>query len=440
MSTTSSLLTDAAIEAGRRALLQGWSTGAPPGPIFVKASGALMWDADGNEYVDCTSQAWSNTIGASHEHVAAAVARQSVDLMHLRSNYESIPLLQLAAKITEVAPKGLNRVAFSLHGSTAVESAMKIALKNARTPGPFIALRDGYHGRTFASMGLSWPHGESRFVPYYPSVIRVPQPYLYRSGAGETEDEVVARCVRELRDTIERGIDGPPAAFIMEPVQGNGTQLDFPGSYYTAVRELCDETGVLLIWDEIQTGFGTTGRMWAADLYDVVPDILIFGKGIGGGFPLAGILVRDGLEGFGAGDDALTFGQFPVSLAASLAAFEVLEDENLIENCRVMGEYATSRLCEMQERHRLIGDIRGPGLLIGIELVKDRETKEPAPKEVVEVYRRGMELGVIFGETRYAGLGNVVKIKPPLCVTREQMDKALDAFDRILTELETEHV
>ena len=440
MSTMSSPVTDAMIEAGRRALLQGWSTGAEPGPIFVKASGALMWDLHGNEYVDCTSQAWSNNIGASHERVVAATARQSADLTHLRSNYESIPLLQLAAKLTGVAPKGLNRVSFCLHGSSAVESAMKIALKNAAAPGPFLALRDGYHGRSFATMGLSWPHAENRFVPLYPSVIRVPQPYLYRSAPGETEEGVVARCIRELRDTIERAVDGHPVALIMEPVQGNGTQLVFPRSYYGAVRELCDELQVLLIWDEIQTGFGATGAMWASDLYEVIPDVLIFGKGIGGGFPLAGILVRDGLKGFDAGDDALTFGQFPVSLAASLAAFEVIEEENLIENCRAMGEYATSRLREMQNRHRLIGDVRGPGLLIGIELVKDRKTKEPALKEVVQVYRRGMDLGVIFGETRYAGLGNVVKIKPPLCVTREQMDKALDAFDRILTELETDHV
>jgi 4-aminobutyrate aminotransferase-like enzyme len=439
MSPTSSLLTDATIQAGRRALLQGWSTGAEPGPIFVKASGALLWDIDGNEYVDCTSQAWSNNIGASHERVVAAVARQAADLTHLRSNYESIPLLELAAKLTDVAPKGLNRVTFCLHGSLAVESAMKVALKNAAMPGPFIALRDGFHGRSLAAMGLSWPHGESRFIPLYPPVIRVPQPYVYRS-TGETEDEVVARCVEELRDTIERGANGHPVAFIMEPIQGNGTQLDFPRSYYQAVRRVCDEKEVLLIWDEVQTGFGPTGHMWASDLYEVVPDILVFGKGIGGGLPLAGILVRDGLKGFEAGDDAHTFGQLPLSLAASLAAFEVLEEENLLENCRVMGEYATSRLREMQERHRLIGDVRGPGLLIGIELVKDRETKAPATKEVAEVYRRGMELGVIFGETRYAGLGNVVKIKPPLCVSRDQMDKALDAFDRILTELETEHV
>ena len=439
MSLTSSPPTDAAIEAGRRALLQGWSTGAEPGPIFVKASGALLWDLDGNEYVDCTSQAWSNNIGASHERVVAAVSRQAADLTHLRSNYESIPLLQLAAKLIEVAPEGLNRVSFCLHGSLAVESAMKLALKNAAAPGPFITLRDGFHGRSLAAMGLSWPHGESRFVPLYPPVIRVPQPYVYRS-TGETEDEVVARCINELRDTIERGASGHPVAFIMEPVQGNGTQLDFPRSYYKAVRQLCDEKEILLIWDEVQTGFGPTGHMWASDLYEVVPDILVFGKGIGGGLPLAGILVRDGLKGFDAGDDAHTFGQLPLSLAASLAAFEVLEDENLLENCREMGEYATSRLLEMQTRHRLIGDVRGPGLLIGIELVLDRETKTPACKEVIEVYRRGMELGVIFGETRYRGLGNVVKIKPPLCVTQEQMDKALDAFDRILTELETDHV
>jgi len=219
-------------------------------------------------------------------------------------------------------------------------------------------------------------------------------------------------------------------------VQGNGTQLDFPREYYKLVREICDEEDVLLIWDEIQTCFGRCGTMWASEYYDVVPDILVFGKGIGGGFPLSGVLAREDLEGFQAGDDALTFGEFPVSMAASLAAIRVLEEDDLLQACRTMGEYATGRLLEMQQRHPLIGDVRGPGLLIGVELVRDRETKEPALDETTEVYRRGLETGVIFGTTRYGGLGNVVKIKPPFTITRAQMDRVLDVFDSILADLE----
>jgi 4-aminobutyrate aminotransferase-like enzyme len=175
--------------------------------------------------------------------------------------------------------------------------------------------------------------------------------------------------------------------------------------------------------------------MWAADYYGVTPDIIAFGKGAGGGFPLAGIIARDDLTGFAPGDDALTFGQFPVSLAAGIATLEVLHDDKLIDNAAEMGRYATAALQGMQSRHEIIGDVRCPGLLIGVELVKDRETKEPAKKETIEVYERGIDHGVIFGSTKYAGLGNVIKFKPPLCVTREEMDRALNVFDEVLTEI-----
>ena len=285
-------------------------------------------------------------------------------------------------------------------------------------------------------MGMSWPHFERAFDSLTPPVIRVRQPYSYRAPAGVTPGEWAARCADELRSAILACKSNKPAAFVMEPVQGNGTQLDFPAEYYQYVRDICDELDVLMIWDEIQTGYGRTGAMWAADYYGVTPDILVFGKAAGGGFPLNGILAREDLVGFAPGDDALTFGQFPVSLADGLATLDVLEEDGLIENCAVMGQYATAALRGMQSRHPIIGDVRCPGLLIGVELVLDRETKEPATKEALEVYRRGMDYGVIFGTTKYAGLGNVVKFKPPLCVTREEMDTALNVFDKVLTDME----
>jgi len=165
-------------------------------------------------------------------------------------------------------------------------------------------------------------------------------------------------------------------------------------------------------------------------------DILVFGKGVGGGFPLAGVLASSALTGFQPGDEALTFGEFPVSLAAGLAALHVLRRDGLLKACAEMGQYASRALRAMQPRHPLIGDIRGPGLLIGIELVRDRETREPAPAETLEVYRRAMDLGVIFGTTRYAGLGNVLKVKPPFTISRDQMDRVLDVLDQVLTAVE----
>lgn len=427
--------TDEELKAGREALLGGWSSGSEPNTIFTRARGSKIWDTDGNEYLDFTSQAWSNNIGASDPRVVEAVYAQAQELTHLRSNYDSIPLLLLASRLTALAPAELNKVSFCLHGSLAVESAIKLAVKNSDPAGQIIVLNDAYHGRSLAGMGMSWPHSERAFDSLTPSVIRVRQPYAYRAPDGVSPAEWAARCADELRSAIKGCAFRKPSAFVMEPVQGNGTQLDFPREYYGYVRDICTELDVLLVFDEIQTGYGRTGAMWAADYYSVTPDILVFGKAAGGGFPLAGVLANENLEGFAPGDDALTFGQSPVSLAAGLATLDVLASDNLIANAAAMGQYATAALRGMQKRHPIIGDVRCPGLLIGVELVKDPVTKEPATHEALEVYRRALGHGVILGTTKYAGLGNVVKFKPPLCVTREEMDYALKVFDEVLTEI-----
>ena len=425
----------AELAAGRDALLSGWSSGSEPGLVITKAEGSLVWDSAGREYIDCTSMAWSNNLGAARPEVVEAAFAQARELTHLRSNFDSVPLLRLAAAMTREAPGDLKRVGFTLHGSLAVEMAMKLAMLNRPGhTGPFLALADGYHGRSLASMGLGWPHPNHAFDRAFPAVLRVPQPYAYRSG--RSADEEVDYCIAELRDAITRRATGLPPALIMEPVQGNGTQLDFPDRFYREVREVCTEHDILLVFDEVQTGFGRTGRMWAAEYYGVTPDILVFGKGVGGGFPLAGVLASTSLSGFQPGDDALTFGEFPVSLAAGVAALEVLHADDLLQACADAGKYVSDALREMRPRHPLMGDIRGPGLLIGIELVRDRATKEPAPAETLEAYRRALDLGVIFGTTRYAGLGNVLKIKPPFTVTRDQLDRVLDVLDQVLAAIE----
>lgn len=426
------------LDRGRKALLGGWSATGKTNIVMTKAKGSKIWDIDGNEYVDMTSQAWSNNIGASDDRVIEATTAQAKELSHLRSNYDSIPLLTLADRLTGTAPEGLGKVSFCLHGSLAIETAVKLALKNSEVPGPVIVLNDSYHGRSFAGMGLSWPHPERKFDQFIPSVIRVRQPYVYRAPEGVTATEWAERCADELREAIRACHSKKPSAFIMEPVQGNGTQLDFPREYYRLVREICTEHDIFLIFDEIQTGFGRTGEMWAADYYGVTPDIIVFGKGAGGGFPLAGVIAREDLQGFAPGDDALTFGEFPLSLVAGLTTLDIIESDGLLAHCTEIGAYATAELRKLQDRHPLIGDVRGPGLLIGVELVLDRGLKTPALDATVEVYERGLKRGVIFGETRYSRLGNVIKFKPPLVVTREEMDYAIHAFDEILTELESE--
>lgn len=427
-----------ALDRGRQALLRGWSTTATrePNLLLTRAEGTRIWDSRGREFIDCTSQAWSNNIGAGHPRVLEAAAAQAREIAHARSNYDTIPLLLFSDRITRLAPAGLDRVGYCLHGSLAVEMAMKIALKNRPGAGPALTLYDGYHGRSLATMAASWPHVHDGFRRLMPQFVRVPQPYPYRAPAGMSPDDIAIHYAGILRDTIRRGVDGRPSALIMEPIQGNGGHVEYPRLYYKLVREICDEEGLLLIFDEIQTGLGRLGEWWASDLYEVTPDILVFGKGVAGGFPLAGVLVRGDLTGFETGDDALTFGQFPVSLAAGLATLDVLEDEQLIPNAKAMGEYLTARLLDIQDKHPLMGDVRCPGLFTAVELVKDRDTKEPAPAETERVYDLGLERGVMFGTSRYAGLGNVVKIKPPLTVTRDELDRVVDVFDEVLTEIE----
>ena len=421
---------------GRAALLSGWSTGSEPGLVITRAAGALVWDAKGNEYIDCTSMAWSNNIGASHPEVVEAAFAQARQLSHLRSNFDSLPLLLLAKAMTDAAPGNLKRIGFTLHGSLAVEMAMKLAMANRpHHTGPWLALTDGYHGRSLASMGLGWPHPNHAFDRTFPSVLRIPQPYAYRSG--RSADDEVNYCIGELRDAIGRRATGLPPAFFIEPVQGNGTQLDFPERYYHEVRQICTEHDILLVFDEVQTGFGRTGKMWAAEHYGVTPDILVFGKGVGGGFPLAG---RPGQHGAGrvpARGRGADLRRVPGQPGRRAGGPGRPPARRPAPGLRRHGPVRLRRaLRQMKPRHPLIGDIRGPGLLIGIELVRDQQTREPATAETLEVYRRAMDQGVIFGTTRYAGLGNVLKVKPPFTITRAQMDRVLDVLDQVLTAVE----
>lgn len=399
---------------------------------LVRARGSLVWDDEGHEYIDCTAQAWSNNLGAGDPRVVGAAQTQLQELTHARPTFHTPVLLELTAKLREVSPGNLNRIGYCLHGSLATEMAMKLALRNRPRAQNILVLEDGYHGRTLVTMAASWPHPDNRFGPLQPRFTRVPHPYPYRTRRGLTAEQEAELCLDLLEGTIERGVDGGVAALMMEPIQGNGGHIEFPRSYYHGVREICDRHGVLLIWDEVQTGFGRLGTMFAAQHYEVEPDIIAFGKAVGGGFPLAGILADETLEGFAEGDDALTFGQFPVSLAAGLATINAIEEDGLCERARVLGEHTTRRLQEMQSRCSLIGDIRCPGMMVAIELVEDRDSKRPARAATREVYRLGVQRGVLFGESRYAGLGNVIKIKPPLDIEEQQLGRALDVLDEVL--------
>jgi 4-aminobutyrate aminotransferase-like enzyme len=428
------------MERGKRSLIHDPLEGDKSKITLVRAKGSLVWDDAGNEYLDCTSQAWSNNLGANDPRVVEAAIAQMRELTHARPNFNTLPLLALTAKLREISPGDLNRIGYCLHGSLAVEMAIKLAYKNHTDRHNIIVLQDAYHGRSLTTMAASWPHPNNPFLSIQPRFTRVPHPDPYRPRLGMDIEMESKLCLSLLEDTINKGVDGGIAAIMMEPILGNGGHIELPLSFMKGIREICNRYDIVLIWDEIQTCFGRTGKMFASDLYGIIPDIMTFGKGIGGGFPLAGIMASDKLQGFESGEDALTFGQFPVAMAAAVATLEAIVGDDLCKKAHDLGAYATQRLHEIADRRKLIGNIRGPGLFVSIELVKDRKTKEPATKASGEVYKRGVENGVLFGESRYAGLGNLIKIKPPLDSTHEQMSHALDVLDDVLGSIEADGI
>lgn len=425
--------TESDLDAGRKAI-GGGGVGSEV-PILVDyGKGALLFDKSGREFIDCTSQAWSLNIGYSHPKVIQAVGEVLGKYSHIRTSFETVPKLLLSKKLVELAPQNLDQVIYTITGSEANEGALKIAMRN-RKGNTFVSLFDGYHGRTLATLNLSWPHPDNRFTAWSAPIVRIPQAYCYRCPLNLTHPQCQLACVDLAKMIIEKGSGEPPVALIMEPIQGNGGMIDFPREYYPAIRKLCDDLGMLLIFDEIQTGFGRLGTWFGADLYQTVPDIMVIGKALGGGFPLFGVLFSSQLQGLAPGDHSFTFAHFPLSMAAANATIQVLEDENLLDRAIKMGAIFTSRLRELQDKYELIGDIRGPGLMIGVELVKDRKTKEPAREETTRFAMEGIKRGVIFGESKYLGLGNIVKIKPPLVITEEQVYRTLEVFEDIVREL-----
>lgn len=418
------------LSEGRKAL-GGGGVGNPIDLLVDHGEGAILYDKKGKSYIDCTSQAWSLNVGYSHPKVIARVTEFIKNYTHIRTSFETVPKLLLAKKIAELAPGNLDKVAFCLTGSVANEGSIKLAMRNKPNSNTLATMMDGYHGRTLATLNASWPHPNNRYLAWSAPVVRVPQAYCYRCPYNLTYPECKLACVDYAKMLIERGAPEKPYGLMMEPFQGNGGMIGFPDGYLPAIRKMCDELDILLIFDEIQTGFGRMGEWFAADLYNAVPDIMSIGKALGGGFPLFGNLWRSDMETFGPGDHSFTFAHFPTSMVAALAAIEVIEEEKLIENCKKMGELFTERLLELKKKYAFIGDVRGPGLMIAIEMVKNKETKEPSTDIPPFFIDEGLKRGVIFGESKYLHLGNVVKIKPPLVIDENQVDQVMEVFESI---------
>ena len=413
--------------------------GTRPAPVLVKGKGCWVEDIDGKRYLDCTSQSWALYLGHANDDINRVVCEHLENLGHVHQGFDTLPRFALAKKLAELAPEGLNRVSFTVGGGPAVEAAMKIAIKNREGAQEFLCLYDSYHGNTLGVLGGSWVStmasgtfmGGARFNRLTRQFIRVPNPYCYRCPLGLEPEGCGMMCLTILRLTIEKGVNGPVAGIIVEPLQASGGQIIFPRKYLEGLRGVCDEFGIVLIYDEIQT-YARIGTYFAAGYYGVHPDIIALGKGLGAGFPIGAIVIHDRLEGFSPDSEELhTFANNSVSQVAGLKLIELLEG-GVLDNCNRMGAYIREGLEAIRKDFPEIGDVRQAGLHIGVELVKDPVTKEPDAGLLTAARKQGMANGILFG---VGGVKkNVLKIKPPLIIARGEADTVLELFRKSLRE------
>jgi len=433
--------TQEAIKRDRQFLIHGW--GYIPIDV-VKGLGAKFWDSDGKEYIDMLSQT-AGVVGIGHcnPKVVAAVREQADKSMHLLTSFINDPRTVFSEKLAAVAPgrmKNNCKMYISSGGSEANEVALKMAMLSTGK-NEVISTYFSYHGGTLAELSLLG-QSYSRVGPWprYPGFHQIPNAYCYRCYFGQEPSSCNLECAEALRYAIKYGSAANVAAFIQEPVPGNGGHM-VPGrrDYFKRIREICDENDILYILDEVQTGVGRSGKWWASEYFDVEPDIFTTSKAIGGGMPLAATVIRNGLLPESLIDDQwhiFTFGGHPVSCAAGAAAIDFINEENLPEKAARQGDRLTKRLNEMMAKCKSIGDVRAMGLFIGVEIVKDKATKEPWNEGAGNIFGLALDKGALFGTNASRGNGNVIKLKPPLVITDAEADKALDILEESIAENE----
>jgi len=414
--------------AAQHVMLGGGTRG---GPVLARGKGVRVWDVDGKDYIDCTSQSWALYLGYANDEINQVIREHIENLSHTHQGFDTRPRFYLAEKLAAIAPGDLNRVSFTVGGGPAVEAAMKICVKNVETARDFVCLYDSYHGSTLGSMGASWIStqaggsyiGGSRFLSLTRPFIRIPNPDTYRNPFGVDSETYIDMCLTIARETFQRGIAGRPAGVIVEPLQASAGQLILPRRYLQQLRNLCDEFETLLVFDEIQT-FGRIGEMFAADYFQVTPDIIVLGKALGAGLPLAAIIISDKLEGFNADAEELhTFANPSLSMVTAAKQLALLET-GVLDNCREMGAYLGDGIRALSAEYPEIGEVRQAGLHIGVEFVADPETREPLVEETAAIRTAGFSNGIIFG---LGGVRrNVLKVKPPLIVNRVEADEILE--------------
>jgi 4-aminobutyrate aminotransferase-like enzyme len=404
-----------------------------PCVTFVRGENARLWDTEGRMYFDTMSgSAGPAMVGHANPHVAEAVARQMATLPTTNILHQSDAVVAYCTRLAGLTPAGLTKIALVAGGGEAIEAAVKLAMRiTGRTE--VLSLHGAYHGMSLATMSLAGIAPDRSWLPgavRWPTFRQVPNADAYRNPLGEGPDAWQA-SVRALENAMDGGY-GQVAAFLMEVVQGPNGHVVFPPGYYKAVQRACRARGVLLIVDEIQTGLARCGATWACDLFDVRPDILVAGKALGGGVPIGALAVRADLVDSAAEAEPwniLTFMNQPLAAAAGMAVLDVVQHERLVERARRLGARATSRFQELAERFDTVGDVRGPGLFVGVDFVLDRRSKEPATEVCAEAWRFAIEHGLLC---QFGGIGsNVLKFKPPLTTPEDDFERMLDLVEDV---------
>ncbi len=415
------------------------SSSYPRGYPFVMdhGKGVEVWDVDGKRYLDFAAGIAVNSTGHSHPEIVAAITEQAQKFIHISSDFYHVKWIELAEKLDEISPFRLPAISFMANsGSEAVESALKLA-KYYTERSQFIGFFGGFHGRTTGSLSMTASKFiyHRNFYPLMSGVTHVPYPNPYRPLLHMEEGEDVGDAViRYMEEVVFHKLLPPTevAGILIEPVQGEGGYIFPPDNFLQALREVCDKYDILLIADEVQSGMGRTGKWWAVEHYSVEPDIICIAKGIASGMPMGVMLAKAELMTWPNGSHGNTFGGNPLACAAALKTIELIENQYL-ENTQKMGVIALDILQKMQTKHPCIGEVRGKGLMIGVEFVKDRKTKEPAADLRNEVVDLCFEKGLLV-----LGCGDsTIRITPPLCINEQEIREGLEIFALSIKEAES---
>jgi len=429
-------------ENEKRYVIHSWMAQKDFKPFIVTGGeGAVIWDETGKRYLDFSSQLFNVNAGHQHPKVIAAIHEQIEKLCYIGPGPSNERRAELCRVLAEVTPGDLTKTFLSSGGGTANENAIKIA-KAFTGRQKIISRWRSYHGATYGAISITGDPRRLANEPGIPGIVRIWDPFCYRCFFDKKYPECNLFCADQIREVIE--IEGPKtiAAIIVEPITGSNCRIIPPDGYMQRLRQICDEYKILLITDEVMTGFGRTGKMFACEHWDVVPDIMTLAKGINNAtLPLGATVVRKEIGDFL--DDHIFYGgltQFgnPTSCAAAIAAIKVYQEEGLVENSRVLGLKLLGKLERMKQRHPSIGDVRGLGLFAAIEFVKDRKTREPVVPWTVENYeKKNPTMGAILNQMKADGATgysrwNVLFIAPPLCITEEQLMEGLAIIDKAI--------